>query len=142
MVENCNNHNNTSSLSLREFVTEYLKATPDTAQIRVSVTDIDRGGQLILTTHIPLPEDGTESMHSLEIWNGIEAIEINGEKYRYWLTESLSGPQTLGSHSLYASDGIHGMDSISATTGCRQFNELVADLEAEREAPLPSRLRA
>jgi hypothetical protein len=119
--------------SIEAFVHHYLNARgkDNVAQVAIERQSF-KTGALQITAHTSvqgdLPDIVTET----------DAITHHGHRYDLHFHEDPAGPQDLGRITLYASDGIAGMDAVRLENGLAAADEHMQELLESNES-LPSR---
>jgi len=109
--------------SLEEFVRGYLDARgkENVAQVEIQRESLKRG-LLQITAHTGIQEEPPD------IVTETDAIMFHGHRYEPWFIEDPYGPEDLGRITLYASDGIIGMDEVPLEDGLTAADEYMQTL--------------
>lgn len=124
--------------NLEEFVTRYIPENPGVVQIRVANDSVAHSESLDITAHVPPSNQDNGYLHE-GVWKGIHLLEIDGELYRYHLTETSFGPEDSGSTSLYVDNAV-GLDDVAPEVGCEMLKQRIANESYATPGGIPSRV--
>jgi hypothetical protein len=119
--------------SLEDLVRGYLNARgkENVAQIEIQRDTLERG-LLPITAHTGIQEELPAIVAETD------AITFHGHRYEPWFIEDPYGPQDFNRITLYASDGIIGMDEVPLEDGLAAADEYMRTL-LDSEKPLAAR---